>query len=156
MEPDDQEVSGEERDASEAIARNRWFTLAVTDDGYAIWARSTDDARTPLAVFGGDDVGFADADERYRRWTRRMRLFAQLPIVLGWVVAIGVTLWFVSTTTNVIWTLGILGGSAGSTTLPPEWIRDVISLTYALWVGALAIMVMLWLVRRSYEDPPGV
>ena len=141
-------------DRLETVTSNRWFTLAETEDGYGIWMRDADRVQAPLATFGEDVDGFAAADDQFRRWTRRMRLFGQLPGILAWAVAIGVVLWVVSTIVTTVWVFGAIGDFPGPSSELPQRVQTISQVAYAVWVGALALMLMLWLWRRSREDLP--
>jgi hypothetical protein len=143
-------------DSLETVTSNRWFTLAETQDGYGIWARDADRSQAPLARFGEDVDGFAAADAQFRTWTRRMRLFGQLPGILAWIVGVGVVLWIVSTIVNTVWVLVVIGDFPSYSSEFPQRVQTLAEVAYALWVGSLGLMLMLWLWRRSREDLPVV
>jgi hypothetical protein len=142
----------------ERVASNRWFVLAETEDGYGIWPRSAGKDSAPILEFDEDADGFVEADEEYRRRSRQMRLFTQLPGVLAWIVAIGVIQWFVLTAYVNIWSLLTTQNVASSEFdyWLPYQAQNLVQIAYALWLGALGLMVMLWLLRRSREEPPVV
>jgi hypothetical protein len=143
-----------EIEGRESVSANRWHLLDLTEDGYGIWRREDPAGSAPIAVFDDDADGFTAANAEFRRRTRQMRLFSQFPEVLAWVVAVGVILWFltvlISTTTLF---RNNLGGSSRAFGDLLEWSEEFMQVAYALWLGALALMVMLWLLRRARDEP---
>ena len=141
-------------DALAVVATNRWFVLGETPDGYGIWPLEADRTGPPIVEFGEDEQGFAAADTDLRRRTREIRLFAVAPTYLAWVIVVAVTLWVVSSLVTSLWSLNLFW--IGPDAFEGEafgWVQAISSMTYSLWVGALAILIMLWLLRRSREDP---
>jgi hypothetical protein len=155
---DDESTLGQGADDADEIdlqvvAANRWFVLAETRDGYGIWRGEDDRTDPPLAEFGEDEEGFAEAEREYRRRTRAIRLFAIVPTYLAWAVVVGVTLWVVANVLISLWSLNLI--RLETVAFDNDlfvWVQAIISVTYALWVGSLAILIMLWLLRRSRDD----
>jgi hypothetical protein len=60
----------------------------------------------------------------------------------------------VSTIVNTVWVLGVIGDFPSYSSEFPQRVQTLAEVAYALWVGSLALMLMLWLWRRSREDLP--
>lgn len=156
MDPTDHDESTTDDIASEdalaVVATNRWFVLAETPDGYGIWPLEADRTGPPIVEFGEDEEGFAAADIDFRRRTREIRLFGVAPTYLAWVVVVGVGLWVLTSVIAALWTLNVIRvGPRDSMTTFPDWVFGISNISYPLWVGALAILITLWLLRRSRE-----
>ena len=149
----------EEPDSLETIAKNRWYVLAETEDGYGIWTRDTDLNDAPFANFGEDEAGYIAAADEFKRRTRQMRLFSQLPEILAKVVAVGVILWFVLIVlTSVMAAIDAFATRSSSESelvafTTTRWFYEFTQVMYAMWLGALALMVALWLLRRARDEP---
>jgi hypothetical protein len=140
----------------QVVSTSRWLVLAETRDGYGIWRRDDDRSGPPIAEFGEDAEGFASADREFRRRVRMIRLFATVPTVLSWCVAVGVCVWVLTGLYLTLWTMSLLPRSfeeqMGG---PPTFVSAAGTMSYDIWVGALAVLIMLWLLRRTREDPVG-
>jgi hypothetical protein len=138
------------------VAKNRWYVLAETEQGYGLWVRKGWEDGAAFAVFGKDPEGFTQAYALLRKRTRQMRLFAQLPEMLAWVVAIGAIVWVGGSIAYAVVYLRVIFGHPGLSARLPIFLEEFIRVAYSIWLGAIALMVMLWLLRRSREDPPVV
>ncbi len=158
---DDDDVQSEPETESDSVelqvvSTSRWLVLAETRDGYGIWRRDDDRSGLPIAEFGEDEEGFASADREFRHRVRMIRLFATVPTVLAWCVAVGVCVWVLTGLYLTLWTMSLLPRSfqeqVGG---PPTFVSAASTMSYDIWVGALAVLIMLWLLRRAREDPVG-
>jgi hypothetical protein len=148
------ETSGEPVDEANVIARSRSYELVETSDGYAIW-RAGDPSGAPLAVFPGDDAGYAAADRDFRRRNRQVRTYVILPKVLAAVVFVFAPLWVVLKMTADGWDLFVVldGGSLGSGAAYRD-VRFAEGVAYAVWLGSLAILLALFLLRSVDPGAP--
>jgi hypothetical protein len=140
------------------VSKNRWYVLAETEEGYGLWVRQGWEDGAPFAMFGKDAEGFTKADGLLRKRTRQMRLFAQLPEILAWVVVIGAIAWVSALAVYVIaYTFDVFQHPQSSLVARiPIALGQLAQLAYAIWLAALGLMVTLWILRRVREDPPVV
>ena len=140
-------------DALAVVSANPWFVLAETPDGYGIWPLEADRTGPPIMEFGEDEQGFAAVDSDFRRRTRDIRLFGVVPTYLAWVIVVAVTLWVVSSVFTSLWSLNLIRlGPDGFEGDAFAWVQAISTVAYSFWVGALALLIMLWLLRRARED----
>jgi hypothetical protein len=136
-------------EAPQLITRNRWYELRA-DDGYGIWRRGAPPGGEPLARFEDDVAGLDAAEREYRRRSKEVLLFYQVPSVLAWVVGVGALVYVVllgwQTATYLALTDSLSGGG------PPFWLQASAQFAYAVWLAALGVMAMLWLVRRARQE----
>ena len=143
----------DEAEENQVISTNRWLVLAETDDGYGLWLRGAARSSPPFATFGQDAEGFTDASREFRRRTSQIWLNAQLVPLLSWNVVVGVIVWVVCDSIFALWNASrFTSTEIGSVPSLPFWVQGLGQVAYALWVGSLGVMVMLWLLRRSRED----
>lgn len=161
MDPTDDDVQSEPESESDSvdlqvISTSRWLVLAETRDGYGIWRRDDDRSGPPIAGFGEDEEGFAGADREFRHRVRMIRLFATAPTVLSWCVSIGVSVWVLTGLYLTLWNMSLLPRSfTEAIGGAPTFVFAANTMSYDVWVGALAVLIMLWLLRRTREDPVG-
>jgi len=67
-----------------------------------------------------------------------------------------VCVWVLTGLYLTLWTMSLLPRSfeeqMGG---PPTFVSAAGTMSYDIWVGALAVLIMLWLLRRTREDPVG-
>jgi hypothetical protein len=78
--PMDENAAEESTGLRDVIDETRYFTLAETDAGWAVWDRSTS-SEEPVVVFPADDDGFALASDYFTKANRESRIRHGL----GWV-----------------------------------------------------------------------
>jgi hypothetical protein len=140
---------GRDDDAPELITWNRWYELRA-HDGYGIWRRGAPPDARPLARFDEDEAGFDAAEREFRRRSKELRLFYQTPIVLAWVVGIGAVVYVVLLGWQTAAYLALTNSQTGDG--PPFWVEAAAQFAYAVWLAALGVMAMLWLVRRAHQE----
>ena len=143
-------------DQLDVVSQSRWYVLAETELGYGIWRVGQPRTEPPLRTFGEDADAFSDADREFRRRNRWMRTHVTLPKFLAGVVFVAILIWIVaSAIVNGSYIFAALGDPGGffQRHLPPVWLRFVESLANNLWVGALVVLLTLFLLRRSSEGP---
>jgi len=121
--------------------------LAQLDDSYVIWDLR-DPGDEPAETYPATEQGFERANERFTMLVRldrreRLPLFA----VLRWLVLLGVVVWAGSNTIYI--TL------LDETDLEQGGLIDLVrksgTISYYVWIGALAVLAALWLERRLQE-----
>jgi hypothetical protein len=142
--------------AEEVVARNRWFQLVDTETGYGIWPAGSDRGESAVEVF--EDEGFEAAEVAFRQRTRQMRAYVTAPRWLARVVFVIAPLWVLVSATGTIWLwLGNINNKFfnESGSFPPAWIQYAQQISYAIWIGALACLIALYLYRRASEARGG-
>lgn len=138
----------QEPDALEIVARSRWYVLVETADGYGIWPVGRSRTGSPLEAFAEDAEGFAAADRAFRRLNRQLRAYRILPRYLAAVVFISVPIWAAAQIAEQAW---LYAGDFGGSSFPPTWVSLIGACAYPLWLGALASLLTLFLLRRAGE-----
>jgi hypothetical protein len=146
----------------EAIDWKRRYVLAVSPEGYGVWDKLADDPERPVALFPQTDEGLEEAEGEFHRLTKADRPRSGRLIdtyvssagtrVLVSLVAVGVIVWIVAGAIfNIGYALGFRRFSFDQTTSPVDDLlivtQTVEFIAFRLWVGALAALGALWLVR---------
>jgi hypothetical protein len=161
MSPTDRDPPASEREDADdlvelqVVSTSRWLVLAETHNGYGIWRRDDDRTGPPIVEFGEGEEDFNLADREFRRRVRAIRLFSALPTVLAWCVVVGVCIWVLTSLFITLWTLSLLPHSLqDQIDGPPTLVSAAVAVSYNVWVGSLAVLIMLWLLRDR-RDPAG-
>ncbi len=141
-------------DGAEIVEQTTRYALIRDADGVAIYDLDLGSDAAPVASYPPGDEGFEAAWERYGmlvRGARRERL--RLIRVLGVVVVVGVAVWVVTGVGYGMLLAGLDLAGNGTQSRWWLWVQVAETISYHVWVGALAVLLLLWLWRRLAHDP---
>ena len=143
-------------DGAEIVEQSGRYALIRDADGVAIYDLDLGSDAEPVASYPPGDAGFEAAWERYGRLVRgaRRERFG-LVRLLGIVVVVGVIVWVVAGIGygTLFVGLDLFGNGPQS-----RWwarIQAADTIAYHAWVGALALLLLLWLWQRLGDHPGG-
>ncbi len=143
-------------DGAEIVEQSGRYALIRDADGVAIYDLDLGSDADPVASYPPGDAGFEAAWDRYGglvRGARRERF--GLVRVLGVVVVVGVIVWVVAGVGYGSLIVGVDLTGRGPQSRWWVWFQTADTVSYHVWVGALAVLVMLWLWQRFGSDAGG-
>jgi hypothetical protein len=140
----------------EVVDDSRRYALGATADFYGVWDKLA--PGEPLARFPLSDEGLAQAEERFKALRRTERNYQELlPVVLGWMTLVSIAVWILAGAVFQIAFSGdlfpALGGEERSQTAAEFFFR-LENVALQVWIGSLASLAALWLLR-ALRRPPG-
>jgi hypothetical protein len=143
-------------DGAEIVEQSGRYALIRDADGVAIYDLDEGSDAEPVASFPPGDEGFEAAWERYGRLVRgaRRERFG-LVRVLGIVVVVGVIVWVVAGIGYGTLFVGLDLFGNGPQSRWWAWIQAADTISYHAWVGALAVLLLLWLWQRFGNESNG-
>lgn len=150
----DADLVSERPEGAEVLDSNAHFVLMADEDGYSIW-RAAPDVDDPDAIFPLTDEGSEQAWEEFRRLTseaRRVNRALLLPKSLRIIVLIGAAAWMGA---GLIYWLTYALDRQSFLDQPTwlTWDQVIDGTAYRVGIGALAVLVALWIERRWRSDP---
>lgn len=135
----------------DVIDETRYFTLAETDAGGAVWDRSRL-SEDPVIVFPADEDGFALASHYFTKANREARI--QHGPWLGplrWIALISGGVWIAMNGALRVrfYVLGNPGFPSGTAAEIFYWIQALSSVANSVFLVAVGAYVLLWLRTRS-------
>jgi hypothetical protein len=143
-------------DGAEIVEQSGRYALIRDADGVAIYDLDLGSDADPVASYPQGDEGFEAAWGRYGRLVRgaRRERFGLIR-VLGIVVVVGVIVWVVAGVGYGTLFVGfdLIGNGPQSRWWP--WIQAADTIAWHVWVGALAVLLVLWIWQRFGSDAGG-
>lgn len=140
-------------DGAEIVEQSGRYALIRDADGVAIYDLDLGSDADPVASYPPGDEGFEAAWERYGRLVRgaRRERFGLIR-VLGVVVVVGVIVWVVAGVGYGSSIAGLYRSGNGPQSRWWLWFQVADTISYHVWVGALAVLLVLWLWQRFGSD----
>ena len=131
----------------ELVDSTRRYLLTREEDGFAVWD-TEGGVDVPVEAFPLTDDGEQDARDRFQTLRSEDRRERIVPSVLFWVAILGGIAWVIA---RVVLGLGYL------TTVRPfrgsgqwlVWAQGAETITFAVFIGASVLYVVLWISRRA-------
>jgi hypothetical protein len=131
----------------ELVDSTRRYLLTREEDGFAVWD-TEGGVDVPVEAFPLTDDGEQDARDRFQTLRSEDRRERIVPSVLFWVAILGGIAWV---SARVVLGLGYL------TTVRPfkgsgewlVWAQGAETITFAVFIGASVLYVVLWISRRA-------
>lgn len=75
--------------------------------------------------------------------------------ILTWAVLVGVVVWIASDAVYFVAFFGIIRSTAPNLTNWLTWVQILNRISYDVWLGSLALLLLIWLTERlSSKTPP--
>src|SRR5437660_8706959 len=140
----------ERDDELKVIASAKRYVLAEDAESYVVWDLEAGDE--PIGRYSKDEVGFAEAQARFRSLRRTGRTLEPWQWVLVGAFALGLFCWIVAgAVQTALYFSGIYSPEGG----PSEVFKvsnPVQAIGFRFWVGSLAVLVIEWLLRRVIAE----
>jgi predicted anti-sigma-YlaC factor YlaD len=140
-------------DGAEIVQQSGRYILIRDADGHSIYDLDMGADADPIASFPPGDSGFEAAWDRFQRSIRaaRRERYALAPVLTA-VAVVAAVVWMVTGTAYGLLIVGFAQSSFFESQWF-QWIQAADSVAYHVMLGALTVLVALWLRKRLGADP---